>query len=411
MRRSFSSERGTVLIQAALGILVLIGFNAFVIDYGIMWVGRGQAQNAADAGALAGAISLAFDDFDDRSDEGPAKTAAREMGVQNGIWGQAPDVDVSTDVVFPIDPAAECAADPTTGLSPCVRVDVYRNVARGNALPMLFGAAIGRAEQGVRATATARVSIANASDCLKPFAIPDKWQDNYDVDAPIEPPPGEWTEEDSFETTTGNGNNQAPLPNPDVYIAATENDPGTGFTLALDYGRELTIKVPRPNQAIQPGWYYPVVLPAPGQPPSGGALYEYNIANCNGAVIEIGDALTVEPGGMVGPTNHGMEDLIALDPDAYWDASTESVRGSCASSNPPCAGRSPRIVAIPLFDLNSLEASGRTTVTVANILGFFISAQNGNEVTGYIVSAPGLRVGAAGIAPEAAFLSFISLVR
>jgi hypothetical protein len=36
-------------------------FGAFVLDYGMFWVARGQVQNAADAGALAGAAAIAFD--------------------------------------------------------------------------------------------------------------------------------------------------------------------------------------------------------------------------------------------------------------------------------------------------------------------------------------------------------------
>src|SRR5438046_9635517 len=57
-------ERGAILVQVAFSILALTGFTAFVVDYGVLWVARGQAQNAADAGALAGAIALAFDDVD-----------------------------------------------------------------------------------------------------------------------------------------------------------------------------------------------------------------------------------------------------------------------------------------------------------------------------------------------------------
>ncbi len=64
-RRS-SSERGSILVQVGVAIIVLIAFTAFVADYGLMWVSRRQAQNAADAGALAGAIALGFDDFADR---------------------------------------------------------------------------------------------------------------------------------------------------------------------------------------------------------------------------------------------------------------------------------------------------------------------------------------------------------
>src|SRR5439155_3356010 len=55
-------ERGAILIQVAISILALTAFAAFVVDYGVLWVARSQAQNAADAGALAGAISLSYDD-------------------------------------------------------------------------------------------------------------------------------------------------------------------------------------------------------------------------------------------------------------------------------------------------------------------------------------------------------------
>src|SRR5205814_10269125 len=57
-------ERGAIFIQVAISIIALTAFTAFVVDYGVLWVARGQAQNAADAGALAGAIALAFDDVD-----------------------------------------------------------------------------------------------------------------------------------------------------------------------------------------------------------------------------------------------------------------------------------------------------------------------------------------------------------
>ena len=45
-----------MLILVALSLVTLIAFTTFVVDYGAMWVGRRQAQNAADAGALAGAV-------------------------------------------------------------------------------------------------------------------------------------------------------------------------------------------------------------------------------------------------------------------------------------------------------------------------------------------------------------------
>ena len=64
------ANEGAVIVQAAIAMVVLLGFSAFVVDYGVLWLSREQAQNAADAGAIAGAIARAYDDLD------PAPSAA-----------------------------------------------------------------------------------------------------------------------------------------------------------------------------------------------------------------------------------------------------------------------------------------------------------------------------------------------
>jgi Flp pilus assembly protein TadG len=406
-------ERGAVLLHIAIGIVVLIGFNAFVVDYGIMWVGRRQAQNAADAGALAGAVAMAFDanGWTDRTPTGPARAAAHQMALSNAIWGQAPNVNIDTDVYFTGTPAAMCPPD-AGGLTPCIRVDVYRNQLRGNPLPAIFGRAVGLTVQGVRATATARFAVADASDCMKPWAIPDKWVDNYDVTAPVENPAA-WTADDTFESQTRQGNDWIPLPNPDVYVAPSSTDPGTGFTVAADLGTALVLKTGSPHDSIAPGVFYPVQIPRWDGAAQGGADYEESIATCNGVPVRIGDVLQAEAGNMIGPTAHGVEDLIALDPDADWDPVTKSVTGGCVDAG--TCGHSPRIVAIPVFDTSVYYATqlngGQAAFTVVNILGFFIDDMQGNDVVGYLTEAPGLALSAAAIDPRSSFVRQIQLIR
>ena len=41
-------ERGAVLVHVAIALVALIAFNGLVIDYGILWLARRQAQNSAD---------------------------------------------------------------------------------------------------------------------------------------------------------------------------------------------------------------------------------------------------------------------------------------------------------------------------------------------------------------------------
>jgi Flp pilus assembly protein TadG len=403
------SNRGAILITVAIGLTVFIGVSAFVVDYGVMWVGRGQAQNAADAGALAGAVAMAFDNngWTDRTPTGPARASALRMAQVHSIWGEAPNVDVNTDVFFTGSPASMCPPD-ANGLTPCIRVDVYRNQARGNPLPALFGLAVGLVDQGVRATATARVAVADASDCLKPWIIPDKWAEHYPVDKP-------WDLNDTFETGQQQGQTWTPYNPPDVYTPPSANGTGTGFTVANDLGMMVTLKAGGPQSSISPGVYFPVRLPTYTGGSTGGSDYEANIADCNGVAIPIGSFLQSENGNMVGPTAHGVEALIAKDPTARWDPATKSVINSCATASPSCGTSSPRIVAVPIFDTalyESTKRQGIPTFKVVNILGFFLDQMQGNDVRGYLTEAPGLSTGTVtSIDPLASFLTTIQLIR
>ena len=80
-----------------MALLVLFGFATFVVDYGVLWVGRHQAQNAADAGAIAGAIARAYDDFDDPSDRGgDGCQSRRQVAGANLVWGDMAAVPPSS---------------------------------------------------------------------------------------------------------------------------------------------------------------------------------------------------------------------------------------------------------------------------------------------------------------------------
>ena len=419
-RLRLDTERGAVLIHVAIAIVVLIGFLTFVVDYGVMWVGRGQAQNAADAGALAGAVAMAFDanGWTDRTVTGPARTAARQMAVSNWVIGQAPNVVMASDVYFTGDPADMCPTD-ANGNTPCIRVDVYRNQARGNPLPPIFGVAFGTAGHGVRATATARVAIADTTNCMKPWAIPDKWIDNYDTTNPIETNPPAWTADDSFDLYGGQNGNGPPLPNPDVYVPPSTSSPGSGFSSLPqsqggDLGRRVVLKQGGPSTSISPGVFQPIRLPRYDGGSQGGDDYRENISTCTGLPVSIGDTLVSENGNMIGPTRQGVNDLIALDPNAQWDSNTNTVVNSCATAMPSC-GASPRVVPIPVYDTATYyttKRAGLPEFVIVNILGFFIDRMQGNDVVGYLTEAPGLTSSATpAIDPRAAFLFNIQLIR
>jgi hypothetical protein len=422
-RWSAGDERGAVLVQAAIVILVLTAMATFVVDHGIVWVSRGQAQNAADAGALSGAIARAYDELaNPPASNGKAYSSAMGAAVANNVWTTAPTAQVSW-------------ACPAGVSGSCVRVDVYRNGEFGSTpLPTIFGKILNVSSQGVRATATARVASANTTNCMRPFAVADKWVDN--VNPALNP--------SKFERWQKVGGNAVQLSPKDVYVPPSSGSAGTGYTIAADLGAFVTLKRGNPNQTadnnVEPGWTLPVRLPdGAGGYLSGASDYSGAIKHCIGNPVSIGQYLPTEDGVMSGPTTQGVstdaDSLTSQDPGATWNTSTNAVSNTCA---PTCAPSSPRIVPIAVFDMDEYQwrkadnnwttawepgvgpgtgafscPTGGSCIRVTNILGFFVEGVgSGGDVTGNLAAYPGEFVtGAPSVGGGAAFLMVVQLVR
>ena len=122
-------ERGMSLVFVSVGFMAFLSASTLAIDVGMFMNARSQAQNAADAGALAGAVALAYNDFNNRSASGPAVQSAVNTALANRVGGQVVSVG-SGDVTFPTDPA---------GQPDRVAVRVFRTIARNNPVPTLMG--------------------------------------------------------------------------------------------------------------------------------------------------------------------------------------------------------------------------------------------------------------------------------
>jgi hypothetical protein len=256
---------------------------------------------------------------------------------------------------------------------------VYRTAARSNSVPTMMGKFFGVNTVNIDAIATAEASPANAMTCVKPFTIPDRWMEGG---TRLSEP------DDTYEYGQ------------DTYIPA-DQEGYTGYNAERDKGMEMMIRAGTGNN-IQPSFYFSYAI----GDVSGGDEYRDNIANCNSTIMGWGDPLMAEPGDMVGPTNQGIDDLIAKDPDAYWD---EDLNKPVSTVNP-----SPRVVIIPLYDpeyYDTGKRNGRNAdLKVANYLGFFIERRQGNNVYGRITPVAGLMKGNGGPAPAGAFPKAIRLV-
>jgi hypothetical protein len=342
---------------------------------------RSQAQNAADAGALAGAVALVSNSYTDRSPSGPAVRSALLTARENAVIRGTVAVEPS-DVTFPVG---------SGGLNNRVRVQVFRTAERESAIPTLLGRFFGVPTVDVTAAATAEASPANAATCVKPFTIPDRWIERHT-------PPWD-SENDTFEAVDKSGK---PLANADTYIPA--NLPGyTGYNAERDRGMRIRLKADNSTK-VAPSFYNPWRIGAS----NGADDYAENISECNTAVIPIGSPMPAEPGNMVGPTQQGVRELLDKDPGAYWDDVCNCVKGSAH-------GKSPRVAIIPVYDPVYYEMgkqnSTNASLKIANYIGFFLEGMEGGEVIGRITPVAGLLVGSAGPAPAGAFPMVIRLVQ
>src|SRR5688572_14137000 len=85
--RLHRDERGMALVFVGLGCLSFLGVSMLAVDVGRLMTARAQAQNSADAGALASAVALAFEDYSNRSANGPAVQSAIATSLANTVMG------------------------------------------------------------------------------------------------------------------------------------------------------------------------------------------------------------------------------------------------------------------------------------------------------------------------------------
>ncbi|MEN8040224.1 MAG: pilus assembly protein TadG-related protein [Actinomycetota bacterium] len=174
--RFFAREDGSVLPLVALLIIVLFGFTAIGVDISAAYAERRQAQSAADAGVLAGALMYL--------DPATATGDAVAQKVKDFVAQNAPGIPpTDADWIACTDPdkPAEYASIENAGgiaISDCISL---KQVAGEPALlrvrmpnwdmPTSFAGVIGFDTVAVSATATAELRYQEEQKIL-PFSIP-----------------------------------------------------------------------------------------------------------------------------------------------------------------------------------------------------------------------------------------------
>ena len=276
-------ERGSSLFIVAAAMVALVGLMGLGIDLVALYLGKSEAQRAADAAALAGAQEFVLSGFmSGLVTQATAQTLATNqaiaVGQKNLVGGSAPSI-----------PSGNVTFDFTHAGNPLITTVVNAT------LPTFFMKIFGVTSANIAATATAEAynpagSAAGGptlcASCLRPFLVP-----NCDAGHLVTP-------------TGGNpacpqigGKNQDYFLNPPNYGIT---HPGAAPSGILGESWQLHSKSGTPSQ-----WYSIAFLGAQSK-----SAWRANIASCNTDPIVCGTILQTLNGNAVGPANQGIEGMI-----------------------------------------------------------------------------------------------------
>jgi hypothetical protein len=368
LKRLVQNQIGAALALVALTMIVMLGMVALAVDVGMLMAARTEAQTLADASALAGASSL----IDTPGDEAAARARAIEWAVENTVAGEnvtvlPEDVDVLLDEWK-------------------VRVRVFRNEARGNAVPTFFGRVLGIDRVGIVVNAAAEAAPANTAGgdptaaCLLPVALIDDF-DDMDGDGDYTAgdyynPAGGYTSDDhgkliklKIQSTTGEG-----PPECRTDGQTTETWEMSEIDYCQDGGESSSWRC----------WW----REDPPDDGGGGGTSVlgpriYPATDC-GPALTIGDDIWAASGSgnkqsLVNgvDTDNSFADLIESDLDKFWCPDCAEGGAGCVAeeSNPEeCfTGDSGRVREAPVIDPTTIGDTGsNTSATVVDFIGTFV---------------------------------------
>jgi Flp pilus assembly protein TadG len=168
------SEEGAVVVFVALAMVVLLGMAALAIDVGYLHVVRGELQNAADSGALAGAQVLYVNNGQlvnaganavaqnyvtlNFSEQG----AVTVQSIQRGHWSFTAQTFTPNNSLLPVDLWNQTTAqlDANVNFINAVRVRTTRTTVNGQLPTPFFAGILGITGSPVSASAVAYIGFA-----------------------------------------------------------------------------------------------------------------------------------------------------------------------------------------------------------------------------------------------------------
>jgi hypothetical protein len=352
-KASNESERGATLLIVSASLVAFLLLSGLAIDLVALYLGRSEAQRAADAGALAGAQQFVLSGFTSGGvSQGPVTTlatnAATAAAEQNPVGGQTL---TSSDITVP-------TPDFSRAGNPLITVQVSKS------LPTFFMKVFGTNSVNIGATATAEAFSPGSgagptfcATCLKPFLVP-----NCD---PVHTTP--------TNPVCPGGGNYGYFINPDGTIA----NPGAYPTGIV--GEPWTLHTDQ-----VPSHWYEIAFDCS----QSGSSFATDVQHCSNNVFNCGSTLCALDGKKVGPNDQAVSCLITYGNGckSNGNTSTDSIAPNAGGSPPftitagtgnpffaagTTIAQSASLVTVPLFDGHDIS-SGGASVTVVGYLQLFI---------------------------------------
>lgn len=184
-RSTPSRQRGASLVLVAVAVVALLGFAALTLDAGNLYVARNELQNAADAGALAGARVLYVDDgtmvnaganqvaYDTAVSNSSQGTAVEVASVRRGHWSFTTRTFTPNPSLDPVDLFDRSTSELDLDLNFINAIEV---ITERNATPVqtFFASVFGTGDYAVSARAVAYIGFAGTlrpEDLDQPLAL------------------------------------------------------------------------------------------------------------------------------------------------------------------------------------------------------------------------------------------------
>jgi Putative Flp pilus-assembly TadE/G-like len=303
-------ERGQMILMLAGGMIVMVGMAALAVDLGLMTHTHREAQNDADAIALAVVRELPDESLAD---------------LISDAWAAKNDVELSEIQGGKPTYGTTCSGEDIDGTA---TVRIKRNQRT------FFAGVFGIGNEDLNVCATAREGVAAAGTGIMPFGF--------------------------------HGEDPYPGVNPENVCYFNELDGSTNPTL---WGNQCLLKIPKPNDSWGSGNSGAVRLDEGGEPgnydescspgSSGASEYQENIEDGSECWYAIGDEIRPKPGAMKGPTCSAFSNRLSGNTETLEDVfGTPDSDGVYNHVNV----NSPRYALVPIVTVSGSGSSADITI-------------------------------------------------